>query len=106
MKIMIVIIFAFFIYIINNYFHFRIKQKNEIKFNKILNILASDESDEDKIRLIILLFRIDFSDIEIENKCKYCGCTELIGCSNGCWWINSDENICSNCGHENQEDLE
>lgn len=65
MKMLILILISFTIYIINNYFHYRIRQKNEIKFNKILNILASDESDEDKVRLLIILYKIDFADIEI-----------------------------------------
>lgn len=29
--------------------------------------------------------------------CKVCGCTDEEGCFNGCWWVNDDHDLCSNC---------
>lgn len=36
-------------------------------------------------------------NIENLNTCIYCGCTDLNGCSNGCWWIDTNKSVCSNC---------
>ena len=108
MQIIFIVIIAFLGILFISWELLNIKERKKVKdkISKIKWILSLNEEPDTIVYLLALLFENDFRDIEIENKCKYCGCTELRGCSNGCWWINSDENICSNCGHENQEDLE
>lgn len=31
------------------------------------------------------------------NQCRYCGCTDLWGCSEGCYWIDGSKTVCSSC---------
>ncbi|QQE80905.1 hypothetical protein [Alicyclobacillus sp. SO9] len=39
-----------------------------------------------------------------ERKCRVCGCTDLQGCPEGCWWV--EEDLCSSCeGTESHEEL-
>lgn len=30
-------------------------------------------------------------------RCEVCGCTDTHGCANGCWWVNPEKTLCSNC---------
>lgn len=27
--------------------------------------------------------------------CRYCGCTDALGCAEGCWWIDEEHTVCS-----------
>jgi hypothetical protein len=33
-------------------------------------------------------------------SCRQCGCTDFIGCSEGCWWVGAD--LCSRCADVGQ----
>lgn len=37
---------------------------------------------------------LETGDYRLDRKCKVCGCTELNGCPNGCYWV--EEDLCSN----------
>lgn len=30
-------------------------------------------------------------------RCRFCGCTDLRGCPEGCWWVNTPRTVCSSC---------
>lgn len=40
---------------------------------------------------------VEVIEAEVENTCKHCGCTNLEGCSNGCFWVDAEKTVCSNC---------
>lgn len=42
----------------------------------------------------ILQSVIDAAEIGTR-RCRVCGCTDLHGCEDGCWWVEDD--LCSNC---------
>lgn len=33
----------------------------------------------------------------MRGRCRFCGCTQLNACPEGCWWINRAETVCSSC---------
>lgn len=34
--------------------------------------------------------------IEIRpGTCRFCGCTDALACSGGCWWIDAEHTVCS-----------
>lgn len=35
-------------------------------------------------------------------RCRECGCTDQLGCPEGCWWVEDD--LCSSCASEEQHD--
>lgn len=42
-------------------------------------------------------------DLPLEDRhCRECGCSDEIGCEDGCWWVESD--LCSLCAEELVED--
>ncbi len=36
-----------------------------------------------------------------EPMCRVCGCTDLHGCPEGCWWV--EEDLCSSCTQPKEE---
>lgn len=32
-----------------------------------------------------------------ENRCRVCGCTDDRACAGGCYWVNSEHDLCSAC---------
>lgn len=39
-----------------------------------------------------------------EQTCRECGCTQINGCPNGCWWV--EEDLCSDCTELHEYPLE
>jgi len=33
----------------------------------------------------------------IESQCQVCGCTDSHGCLEGCYWVDVEETLCSQC---------
>lgn len=60
--------------------------ENLIK-NKLINAFVKIGKDkEDAIKEV---------SKRMNRKCRICGCSELHGCQNGCYWV--EEDLCSSC---------
>lgn len=40
----------------------------------------------------------DGIDVDDGQACRECGCTELLACPDGCWWVEAD--LCNVCATE------
>jgi hypothetical protein len=43
----------------------------------------------------------DYLVIFDERACRVCGCTDMRGCPEGCWWVEDD--LCSVCAEKAKE---
>jgi hypothetical protein len=75
-----------------------------VEFYGEVEILASEaETAEAAAEVAIARVREDgihlhiFTEAKIESGlCRYCGCTDLFACAEGCSWLDPEHTVCSN----------
>lgn len=59
-------------------------------------LIGHDEAERDSIEQLVLDMDIDeLEETIVARRCRTCGCTDAMGCDEGCSWV--DEDLCSSC---------
>lgn len=43
------------------------------------------------------IFPLAYTIARGEAFCHICGCTDILGCEDGCYWVTSTHDLCSRC---------